>query len=378
MPLTFWGDVNMHATHQPIQLAGIPAAPAAADALGENELHGADRELSFDSCVPRNLVHKQAVAEVFLTDVLARDRDRFAVAAQWPRDHVFFQPGADGCGDPLLWIETVRQISIYLSHRFYGVPHGNQFILIDTGFVIDDPQPPRPSAAPLAVTLDVGVDVQAQDARRLAASLEAVVSIGGVRRGTATLTWQAVDRRRYDTLRRRRGGAPVMSGTGADRSALVPSAVPVLPAAVGRRHEANVLLAAPPGDGDRWQLQLDDSHLVFFDHALDHVPGMALVEAFRQATALASSRQGAPDPAPRLWALTSGRLAFHSFAELDAPATVDATRADEAEPAADGERAFEVAATQEGRSLATGRLTGRALPVAGHRPRTLTSAGGAA
>jgi hypothetical protein len=72
-------------------------------------------------------------------------------------------------------------------------------------------------------------------------------------------------------------------------------------------------------DGERWSatldLAVDDPY--FFDHPLDHVPGMGLLEAMRQA-ALAIRH---PEPALPL----SIQAAFTHYVELDIPCLIRAT-----------------------------------------------------
>jgi hypothetical protein len=112
--------------------------------------------------------------------------------------------------------------------------------------------------------------------------------------------------------RRLRAGRP----TTTDR--VVPPAID--PAAVGHSDDRHVLLAEPePGStsgiGDRWELRVDTAHPTFFDHPVDHIPGMVLLEAARQA-ALVST--GMPD------ALLLGlKSNFARYAEFDAPCWIE-------------------------------------------------------
>ncbi|MEU9602085.1 ScbA/BarX family gamma-butyrolactone biosynthesis protein [Streptomyces sp. NPDC048109] len=321
-------------------------------------------ELSYDSCVPRTLVHKRAVSEVFVTDAVRQGPGRFAIAAQWPRDHVFFQPGAEGTSDPLLWIETVRQAGIYLSHRFYDVPLNHPFVLASLDFSLEDAQPPTHVPAPHAVRLDTTCDVKAQDARRLSMALEAVVSVDGRTRGRVGLTWQAVDPRRYDVLRRR--NSPPSEN--ADAPAIA-GAVALPPEAVGRRYDRDVTLASALGTARAWNLRLDPGHPVLFDHACDHIPGMALLESFCQASALTSVGSGGP--APRVWTLQSGSVHFTCFGEPDLPVVITA-RPEPAAPGRPGTRGSRVAAIQGDRPLASAVLHGTLM-----RPESIARGGAA-
>jgi hypothetical protein len=84
---------------------------------------------------------------------------------------------------------------------------------------------------------------------------------------------------------------------------------------------------------------------VFFDHPLDHVPGMLLVVAGLEL----AERTGMLEPAH-----VSFRLTFTSFCEVDAPVEVRATRETEGNP-------FEF--NQSGRSVARGLLSRRESPL---------------
>jgi hypothetical protein len=93
----------------------------------------------------------------------------------------------------------------------------------------------------------------------------------------------------------------------------LPPALP--PAVVGRVLPADVVLA-PADRPDRWQLRVDTAHPVFFDHPLDHAPGMLLLEAARQAVRARSGGTRSP---------VSFHITFHQYAELDEPAWIEAT-----------------------------------------------------
>ncbi|MDX6330113.1 MAG: 2-oxo-3-(phosphooxy)propyl 3-oxoalkanoate synthase, partial [Streptomycetaceae bacterium] len=116
---------------------------------------------------------------------------------------------------------------------------------------------------------------------------------------------------------------------------------PLPPATVGRDRPRDVVLSAT-GTPDVWQLRVDPTHPVLFDHAVDHVPGMLIVEAIRQAA------QYHDQPLP--CQLLSLQADFHHYAELDRPCTVALTR--------DG-TGVTVTVTQDGGTVATGRATTR-------------------
>ncbi|WP_190112748.1 ScbA/BarX family gamma-butyrolactone biosynthesis protein [Streptomyces cinnamoneus] len=314
-------------------------------------LPGLGRGLSHTHRVPRHTVHKAAATEVLLTDARRLAEDRFAVAALWPRDRFLTHRGSGGHADPMLLVETVRQTTIFLSHRFYGVPADRPFVLCDLGFDLDEPLPSG-DGSPLPLTLDVSLAPTATGPGRFGMRLQATVHHGERRLGTACQSWQAVTPERYDRIRYRHPVSPAAPGAWEH-------ATPLHPAAVGYQRTSDVLLATVPGTaataGHRtWQLRMDQNHPVLFDHASDHIPGMVLMEAFRQAAhVLAAHDAGAG--AHRPVSLASASTAFHSFGELDAPVTISAQPVFRAGPY------LNVTAAQQDRTLASA-LVRPALP----------------
>jgi hypothetical protein len=123
------------------------------------------------------------------------------------------------------------------------------------------------------------------------------------------------------------------------------AAVPgVAPASVGRDRAEDVLVAATPTDGT-WALRFDPDHAVLFDHPVDHVPGMVLVEGARQAALLAI---GDPYALP-----ASAEFRFDAYVEFDSECLL-VVEADKAGP--DRTRTVRVEVRQKGATAATGML----------------------
>ncbi|MET9799697.1 ScbA/BarX family gamma-butyrolactone biosynthesis protein [Streptomyces sp. NPDC006368] len=276
--------------------------------------------------VPRGYVHRASVAEVLLTgweaDTSAQAAttasaglsDSFVVRAQWPRSHALFAP-AGGHQDPLLLVESIRQAGILLAHAEYDVPFGHQFLMWDLSFTAT-----ASAFATGSTPTDVELHAVCHDIVRRGRSLAGMrydltvrrdglpVATGGAR---FSCTSPAVHRRL-------RGERPTRTGRALPE--------PIDPAEVGHTDRQHVLLAAPAANrGTRWELRVDTDHPVLSDHPVDHVPGMVLIEAARQA-ARAATRQ----PDALLVGLDS---TFTRYAELDAPcwiqARVEPTEADE-------------------------------------------------
>ncbi|WP_199779936.1 ScbA/BarX family gamma-butyrolactone biosynthesis protein [Streptomyces sp. LaPpAH-108] len=290
--------------------------------------------------VPREYVHRASVAEVFLTDWTAEPAaaiagSSFVVQAQWPRSHGLFAP-ADGYQDPLLLAESIRQTGSLLAHAEHGVPFGHQFLMWNLSFAATAPAF-ETGPAPTEVTLHT----MCRDIVRRGSTIAGMRYEVSVRRDGRTV---ATGGARFSCTspaahRRLRGNRPTVT----DRS--LPA--PVDPAEVGRPYPGHVVLASPAISSDaRWELRVDTDHPVFFDHPVDHVPGMMLIEAARQAARAATRR-------PR--ALLLGLDAeFTRYAELDAPCWIEA---EVDVPDASGHLRVRVRGTQQGEQVFTADLT---------------------
>lgn len=140
----------------------------------------ADPELEFQRTVARRLVHRAAVAEVFVTDAVVLGEDHFLIGSQWPRDHTLYHPDVHRRSDPLLFAETIRQALVYLAHWHYGVPLSHRFVGYDMDFEITDPGAMCVGGKPLPVELDARWQwTDRRPPRRYGARLEVTLSVGG-------------------------------------------------------------------------------------------------------------------------------------------------------------------------------------------------------
>ncbi|MFF3616664.1 ScbA/BarX family gamma-butyrolactone biosynthesis protein [Streptomyces sp. NPDC002580] len=316
--------------HTTARAAAPPSRPA-------GPLHG-----HLTTTVPRELVHRAAVAEVVLTGWQRLGEARFAMTAQWPRGHSFFTPVNGTHHDPLIAAETIRQAGALLAHAEFGVPLGHRFLLEELAFTVC-PEAIRVGGAPAALDLDVTCPKIRKRGRRLAGlCVETRVLREGRLAASGRISFSTITAAAYRRLRPQR----VLE---AGYRPLTPAA-PVAPAAVGRLSPADVVLS-PTGEPDRWQLRADTCHPVLFDHQGDHAPGMVLLEAARQAATAVLDR------AP---VLPLGLdCAFMRYVELDLPCSIDAVRLPGAAP--QGPQAVLVTARQEGRPVFTSTL--RAAPL---------------
>ncbi|MEF9884605.1 ScbA/BarX family gamma-butyrolactone biosynthesis protein [Streptomyces sp. P9-A4] len=304
----------------------------------ESLIREAKDGLSFDRTVSRRLVHRASVTEVFLTDAVVAGADRFLVGAQLPRNHALYRPEKTGQADFMLLVEAVRQAGIFLSHRYHDVPLGHHFIFKALSLRISDPAALRVGSGPLPVVVDVRVVTPAggRNPRRFDARFDMVIEVGGRECARASAGVTVIDGVRYGRLRQR--------GRTAQPAGPVAGAV-----AAGDSAESRGVLLSVPGAPGTWRLRVDPTHPGYFEHPSDHVPGMLLLEAFRQA-ALLTGRAGGAGAGARAGAggavaLASLDAEFAVFGELAETVTVEAT----ATP--DGR--VRLSATQGSRVLAT-------------------------
>lgn len=285
------------------------------------------------STVPRQYVHRAAIAEVLLSSWQADAGDSFSVTAQWPRNHAFYTPVAGyRCQDPMLGAETVRQAGLLLAHAEFGVPLGHQFMVSGLSFETT-PEALEVSSTPTDLELQVTChDIVRRGNHLSGMRYEVKFFRDGVPAGSGQAKYTCMSPSVYRRLRADRVLDPL------------PRLTPECPVAVGRTDARDVVLT--PFDGGSRQLRVDTSHPALFDHPLDHVPGMLLLEAARQA-ALAASFPESVLPV----ALESQ---FLRYTELDQPCAVTTERG---QTGNDGRTPINVTATQEGEAVFTSTVT---------------------
>ncbi|MGC2997812.1 ScbA/BarX family gamma-butyrolactone biosynthesis protein [Streptomyces sp. G35A] len=288
-------------TNHPSHAVGAPPGPGAG---GTGTLLAQCPPPSSGSTVPKELVHRHNPAEVMLTNWERRGDDSFGLTARWPRPHRFFAD-VNGCHDPLIAAETIRQAGSLLLHAEYEVPFGHQFVM----WSLSVSTWPGPLTAR---TTPIDIDVTCHDVKRRGKALlglhyEAVLRRDGevVAHGGAAVS--CVSPAAYRRLR-----APQLDGAGPP----LPLTGPVAPHEVGRASPTDVVLS-PTEQRGRWLLRVDTQHPVLFEHPVDHVPGMMLLEAARQA-AIATLGHTAP-PSD-----VTGE--FSRYAELHRPCLIEARR----------------------------------------------------
>ncbi|WP_097942974.1 ScbA/BarX family gamma-butyrolactone biosynthesis protein [Streptomyces sp. ms115] len=288
-----------------------------------------ERRLRFDAPLERSLVHRHAADEVFVTDHVALDDGRFAVAARLPSAHRYFHddPVPSAYVDPMLLLECSRQAGTLVAHRHLGVPSDTAFLIAEWSIALDgEPAHPQPGTGSDELTMVIEVrDPKRRGESLLGATLVTELYLAGRRAASSTVVAGYPSRAGYESFRtRRRSSVAPLSDT-------MPPRVGGTPAdglRAGRALEENVVLSTVRRAGGRTVADLDVpvAHPVFYDHPLDHVPATALLEAARQAalSAIAPETVEVAGGMTGSWRVSALSARFGRFVELDSPTEVSA------------------------------------------------------
>ncbi|MFG2732716.1 ScbA/BarX family gamma-butyrolactone biosynthesis protein [Streptomyces canus] len=290
--------------------------------------------------VPREYVHRASVAEVFLTSCTRIDETHFALTGQWPRAHTYFNSSDGRRHDPLQLAETIRQAGLCVAHAELGVLLGQHFVMWDLSWATA-PEQLGIGATPTDFAVDAVIATEGRkNAMTVKRRLEVTIQRDGRTAATGTsrftcLTPETYRRLRGDTLSASPGPGPEEHPVRMD------------PAEVGRTLPSDVVLA-PTDRPHCWLLVPDTQHPVMFDHAGDHIPGMVLLEAVRQASCALLG------PAATLIPVQAS-TEFHRYVEFGSPCWVEATPMPD-QP--DGLAGFLVTGRQDGKTVFTSSVSG--------------------
>ncbi|MBB1030375.1 hypothetical protein G6027_05640 [Dietzia sp. SLG310A2-38A2] len=266
-------------------------------------------KLSHTHTVPRNLVHRRAVAEVFPTDS-ATDGDRLLVACQLPAGHALYNDREQPFVDPLLVLEAARQSAILCCLRHLGAAPDACFVVRSAELRIVHPLRHEPGDPPWDVILHCHPDdLRTIDGELAGGTLRMTLHANDVAVASISFAFSALAPELYRSLRE-----PGMQRARDHTPATPPRYLPLEPGHLGRKNADNVVIAAPDAETPRdWPVIVRTDHAGFFDHPLDHVSAAVIVEACRQAA-------HATCPALAVTGdLVSMHARFSAFAELGPP-----------------------------------------------------------
>ncbi|WP_306470451.1 ScbA/BarX family gamma-butyrolactone biosynthesis protein [Actinomadura litoris] len=295
------------------------------DTMAQTKISPQAIDLEFARTIDRTLVHRESLAEVFLTDSRQVDEDTYAVAAFLPRSHAYYGDHllTPAAYDPMLLLEACRQGAILGAHRHYDVPLDHKFILTHMRIRIERPELLTVGAKPRRVTMTVTTSRRIRDDRITGIDYAMRLEIAGFEFGSAAIGMRFKSPEGYMALRlRNRDGALL-------RSTSVPPeqspGAPVAPHLVGRMLPDNVVLcdAKAERSGASAVLRLAANHPSLFDHPQDHIPGMVLAEAARQVVHYGALEVRGVSAVKSY--LTELSATFSAFGELERDITLHAS-----------------------------------------------------
>ena len=260
----------------------------------------------------KEFVHRLAPSQVLLTDVRPTGHDAYRAVAHWPRTRTH---GPCDKPDSLMVAETLRQLGVFLPLRYYGVDPAARLVIEELSFALDPAAEPTDHQAGLEITCAAQVSRIGAAASGPPHSLALTVELrahaqpfaraDGVARVLSLNAYRAV-RNRRKLVRAQTGAAAGAGPAHGDE--------PVSPERVGVFGAHDVLVAVD-GQGATRIVPTDPHHPFLHDHPSDHITGVTLISAVRQAAAL---RRGEPGLRMISCALRATR-----FTEPDPPATIE-------------------------------------------------------
>ncbi|WP_127960417.1 AfsA-related hotdog domain-containing protein [Serratia microhaemolytica] len=250
----------------------------------ESELINKVDSYNVQNTIPKSYVHRTMVGEVFLTDIKKIHDNKYVTVGYLPKSHsyfndLFYQKTNDRVYDAILLLEVCRQTSIYVTHHFFSVPYSAKFVFDNADFTLFDSEIPYKTECS---TILVVVDIIERKFRRselngLVFHMDIYVDGYCYAQKIMSISW--MDDRKWYRLRSQR---PLECYD-------TTSVVPATSFEVGRQLLQNVVVGNLDihNSGVNTTLIVDQCHPSIFDHPLDHVPGMLLIEAYRQTALLA-------------------------------------------------------------------------------------------
>ncbi|WP_160167862.1 AfsA-related hotdog domain-containing protein [Nocardiopsis halotolerans] len=281
------------------------------------------RELDFSQNIDRRLVHRSAVSEVFITDILPVGEDRVWCAAQLPLTHSYYNDHLQRARlfDPVLMVECCRQAAIAGSHSHMEIPDGTTMIVDHFEYEADWLPGTVIGRGPGELRVDTvfSKETSARTGRLRRGRVAQRLYVDDSRVGLHTMRVSFLKGSQAAALRHSQRGTPAPS-TSQFREGAPP---PLTPELVGRSNPANVVLSQPFTESGTVRATVTPwlGNKALFDHDYDHYPAMTLVEAARQLALLGTSEPSEYHP-------TAFAAEFLSYAELDAPLTARAERPD--------------------------------------------------
>ena len=290
------------------------------------------------SAVPKELVHLSFDEYVLVTGYTQVDDSTFTLTAKWPPGTGRAVPGLGTRYESLVVAQTIRQVGLVLAHAAFGAPSNHATLLRTFDFALDTTSQPAGSKPDdLFIVVSCKTNNHRTNRRLTGLRLDMDIRSGGRSIGTGATDFEWIAPAVYRRLRGDHAQA-------VHEQPALPAPVPAV--RVGRAADSEVVLAATT-EPRRWQLRNDFSNKILYDHAVDHVPGLVLIEAAHQAARLVTS--------PGAFLPHSVTTTFDRYVEFDSPCWIEA----EVDTKGPTTTVVTVTGHQNGRPVFRTELTGR-------------------
>lgn len=240
-------------------------------------------ECSFGNTVRKELVHRAAVSEVFLTDANRIEEDKFYTGAHLPRTHSYYNDEPSRTHhENIVLLEVCRQSSIIVSHNYYDAPLDAKFIFNEAKFHIENNDALLIKNTPSYVLTEVSViSKEERNGKLNGLTFEMSIYVDGKLAATKLMDITWLNKVIWNKMR----GKALKLAENSSNSTFTKKDNPLdLTHVIGRTNVENVVLHSVVIKNGKYNssIRINKSHPAMFDPPLDHVPGMLLIEAFRQ------------------------------------------------------------------------------------------------
>ncbi|WP_438484270.1 ScbA/BarX family gamma-butyrolactone biosynthesis protein [Streptomyces sp. S186] len=286
--------------------------------------------------MPKSFVHLRRDDSVLVTGWQRSSAMNYQVTASWPAPGNEV-PGRGFRSGTMTVAQTVRQAGLLLAHAEFGAPLDYAILLRTFDFAFDMDFLGAENK-PADLIINVACEPTKTRGRAINSLLLTMsIHFEGRQVGTASTSFEWIPPAVFRRLRGAHAEAV---------SEQPPLSAPVAPAQVDCTTDVEVVLA-PTDDAGRWLLRSDFRNTALYDHPVDHVPGLVLIEAAQQAARLVAS--------PKTFRASAVNTVFHRYVEFDSPCSIEA-RPGETE--VEGATAVSVTGYQNGELAFTAVLTG--------------------
>ncbi|MFQ5527230.1 MAG: AfsA-related hotdog domain-containing protein [Thermoanaerobaculia bacterium] len=300
-------------------------------------------------------MHRNYIDHVLITDVARLDDDYFLCAGRLPQLHGYFnEVRQTPCCNVFSASEIARQASLAISHRYLEIPEGFAQIMHSARGRMEDAWDDR-TVAPRSPEFLLEVRLIDRRYRKTGELIGVNADYTGYSDFSKVYRshgeWTLVPKKLYQRLRHQASDSISQDQAEAMRSQAIE------PSSVGRKTTENVFISNPTAESHGYSTYLitDSAHPYFFEHEIDHVPGMLLLEGCYQFAVAVS---GAVDVrSPEDLTLQRYTMCFHRFAGLGAPVRLAAIPGS-LERISNGNevRVFEITASQDEVTIAEFQL----------------------